>query len=178
LVPGLVLLSASCMPMRGSQGQDDIHSLQGQPGDKDGASDSQPLCPSAQPEMEQSVVFGVVGGTVEVPRLAYLKEPQPVTDEVLSLSGPVKPTEVFRFAAPCAGSACQHFDGADCRLAKRTVRMLPEAVHRLPPCRLRPRCRWWQQEGGAACMRCPMVVTENYWPSEEQRRSADPSSQE
>jgi len=137
-------------------------------------SDSTPLCPSAQPEMESSVVFGVGGGSVEEPRLAYLNEPQPVTDEILELSGPVKPTEVFRFAAPCAGSGCKHFDGADCSLAKRTVSMLPAAVNKIPPCRIRPRCRWWRQEGVAACMRCPVVVTENYRFTEEQRRVADP----
>lgn len=136
---------------------------------------SQPLCPSAQPQMADSVVFGVVGGTVEEPRLSYLKDPQPVTEEILKLSDPVQPTEVFRFAAPCAGSACQHFDGTDCGLAKKTVELLPQAVDRLPPCRLRPKCRWWRQEGRAACMRCPVIVTENYQPTAEQRQAADPS---
>lgn len=135
-----------------------------------------PFCPSAQPEMAGSVVFGVVSGTVEEPQLAYLTEPQPVSDELLALAGPVKPTEVFRFAAPCAGHACQHFDGANCLLATRIVQLLPTAVERLPPCRLRPRCRWWQQEGKAACMRCPQVVTENYKPSEKARQAADPNT--
>jgi hypothetical protein len=55
-----------------------------------------PLCPSTtHPEQEGSVVFGVVGGTVESPRLAYLREPQPVTDELLAVSGSVTPTEFF-----------------------------------------------------------------------------------
>jgi hypothetical protein len=164
--------------MCGSEGQDDTR-LAEEPASDEGKgsnSDSQPLCPSAQPEMEDSVVIGVVGGTAEDPRLAYLKEPRPVTDDLLALSGPVKPTEVFRFAAPCAGGACQHFDGSDCRLAKRTVSMLPAAVNTLPPCRLRPRCRWWRQEGAAACMRCPVIVTEHYRPTEQQRRVADPSN--
>jgi hypothetical protein len=137
--------------------------------------DARPLCPSAPPKKTDTVVFGVVGGTADEPRLAYLKDPQPVTDEVLALSKPVKPTEVFRFAAPCAGSGCQHFDGNECRLVKKTVQLLPAVVDRLPPCRLRPRCRWWRQEGGAACTRCPMVVTENYQPSEQQRQVADPA---
>lgn len=130
------------------------------------------LCPSAQPEMPGSLLFGVVTGSVDAPRVAYLTEPQPVSDELLALSGPVRPTEVFRFAAPCAMSQCRHFDGADCRLVQRTVQLLPEAVGRLPPCRLRPQCRWWQQEGRAACLRCPQVVTENYAPSEVEREAA------
>jgi len=33
---------------------------------------SPPLCPSAQPQMEGSTIIGVVGGTPEQPRLAYL----------------------------------------------------------------------------------------------------------
>jgi len=126
--------------------------------------------------MQGSVVLGVVGGTAEEPRLAYLKEPQPVTEDLLALSAPVKPTEVFRFAAPCAGGGCLHFDGTSCRLATKTVQLLPAAVNRLPRCRLRPRCRWWRQEGRDACLRCPVVVTENYLPSEQQRQAADPTT--
>ena len=135
------------------------------------------LCPSTtHPETEGSVVFGVVGGTVESPRLAYLREPQPVTDELLALSGSVSPTEVFRFAAPCARSGCQHFDGTDCRLAKRIVSMLPTVVDVLPACQLRSNCRWWQQEGKAACLRCPQIVTKTYNPPEKLRQVATPTS--
>lgn len=139
------------------------------------ATDDLPLCPSAKPEMDGSVVFGVVGGTVEKPRLAHLVEPQPVTDELLALSGSVTPTEIFRFAALCAGSACQHFDGENCRLATKIVQLLPEVVAGLPPCRLRSNCRWWQQEGKAACMRCPQIVTETHHPSEQLRQAANPA---
>jgi hypothetical protein len=135
-----------------------------------------PLCPSAQPEMADSILFGMVTGTVDEPRVAYLTEPQPVTDEILGLADPVKPTEVFRFAAPCAGRGCQHFDGVNCQLASRVVKLVPAVVDLLPPCRIRPDCRWWQQEGKAACMRCPLVVTQNYVPSEQQRKAADPTS--
>lgn len=132
------------------------------------------MCPSAQPEMEGSVVLGVVGGTVEEPRVAYLVKPLPVNGSLLALSGSMKPTEVFRIAARCAGTACQHFDGTDCRLATRIVQMLPDVVDILPACQLRPHCRWWLQEGKAACVRCPQVVTERYQPTELERQAADP----
>ncbi|HEY9608887.1 MAG TPA: nitrogen fixation protein [Allocoleopsis sp.] len=136
-----------------------------------------PLCPSTtHPEQRESVVFGVVGGTVESPRLAYLREPQPVTDELLAVSGSVAPTEVFRFAAPCAGSGCKHFDGTDCRLIQRIVNVLPTVVDVLPACQLRSSCRWWQQEGKAACLRCPQVVTKTYNPSDTLRQVASPSN--
>jgi hypothetical protein len=133
------------------------------------------LCPSAQTNWADSVMFGIVGGTVEEPRLIHLTETQPVTDELLALSQPANPTEVFRFAAPCAGNGCQHFDGSNCRLATKIVHMLPTVVEQLPPCHLRPTCRWWQQEGKAACLRCPQIVTETYHPSEHLRQAADPA---
>lgn len=139
-------------------------------------SKTQSLCPSAQPDWENSVVLGVVSGTVEEPRLAYLIEPQPVTDELLALTKPVLPTEVLRFAAPCAGIACKHFDGTNCRLVARTVQLLPKVVDVLPACRLRPKCRWWQQEGKAACLRCPQVVTDSYTSSQQVRKAAIPDT--
>jgi hypothetical protein len=134
-----------------------------------------PLCPSARPEMEDSVVFGVIVGTSEEPRLAHLVKPQPVTHELLALADPVAPTEIFRFAASCAGNGCQHFDGAKCRLATRIVENLPTVSEELPPCSIRSSCRWWQQEGKAACMRCPQIVTDIYSPSDQLRQAADPS---
>lgn len=134
------------------------------------------LCPSAQPDWEGARVIGVVGGTPERPETAYLDQAQPVTQEILDLAGPVAPAEVFRFAAPCANSACGHYDGAEqkCRLAEKTVRWVEQAVDNLPKCSIRVSCRWWQQEGPAACRRCPQVVTINFAPSRAMRDAADP----
>jgi hypothetical protein len=130
------------------------------------------LCPSAQPDMEGCRVLGVVGGTVEAAQVAYVNEHLPVSEELLASATPLKPTEVFRFAAHCEGKACRHFDGANCNLATRIVQILPAVVDSLPACLIRPTCRWYQQEGRAACMRCPQVVTESYEPSEEFLRAA------
>ena len=136
--------------------------------------DNSLLCPSAQPDMADSFVFGVISGTVEQPSVKYFTKPQPVTDELLALAEPVKPTEVFRFAASCEAKGCQHFDGNNCRLVTRIVEKLPTVVEALPPCTVRSHCRWWQQEGKAACLRCPQVVTELYQPSESQVEIATP----
>ena len=136
-------------------------------------------CPSARPEMPGATILGVINGSVEQPRVAYLDQTQPVTGEILALAEPVSPTQVFRFAAPCAGNACQHFDGANCKLATRIVEHLPEAVDDLPECTIRSACRWWMQEGAAACRRCPLVVTESYGAleiSEPLRVAADPAT--
>jgi hypothetical protein len=132
------------------------------------------LCPSADPHMEGAVVFGVAGGSSASPRVAYLDQPQPATPEVLALSAPVKPAEVFRVAARCAETQCQHFDGSRCRLATRIVQILPAVVSSLPLCRIRPECRWWQQEGREACLRCPQVVHEAFNPTEPLRAAAGP----
>jgi hypothetical protein len=121
-----------------------------------------PFCPSAQPEMDDAVVLGVVTPGETGPSVAYLRDHQLATPEVLAMAAPVGPTEVFRFAARCEGSACRHFDGANCRLVTRIVALLPEVTEALPPCRIRPECRWYKQEGRAACLRCPQVVTQSF----------------
>ena len=132
-------------------------------------------CPSAQPSAD-GVVIGVVTGTADQRRIGYLSEPQPVTEEILALAAPVAPAQVFRMAAPCMGDGCKHFSGGDCGLVKRIVASLDPVVSGLPPCRIRPTCRWFRQEGKAACLRCPQVVTNTYDGSELQRRVADPDA--
>ena len=69
------------------------------------------LCPSTPPEMKNTIVFGVIGGTAEKPRVNYLRKGQSVTDKLIALSHPVNPTEVFRIATTCAANRCQNFDG-------------------------------------------------------------------
>jgi hypothetical protein len=86
----------------------------------------------------------------------------------------VPPTQVLRIAAPCQEKACCHFDGADCRLAVRLVQLLPHAGETLPACQIRPDCRWFQQEGKAACYVCPQIVTYTVNPTEELSRAAAP----
>src|SRR3954454_2763392 len=132
------------------------------------------LCPSALPEMPGGRIFGVVGGSAAEPSLAYLDEAVPATEELLALAGPVQPTEVFRMAAPCVESKCCHFDGQDCQLATRIVQILPAVAEGLPPCAIRRDCRWFQQEGRVACMRCPQVVTLNCAASEGMVQAAAP----
>jgi hypothetical protein len=130
-------------------------------------------CPSAQPNMPGSRVLGVVSGTPDAYEVAYLNEFLPVSDEILALAGEVKPTQVLRFAAPCQEKKCCHFDGKDCRLVTRIVNILPAGTEGLPACLIRATCRWYQQEGKAACFRCPQVVTYLAEPSESMRLAAE-----
>jgi len=130
------------------------------------------LCPSAQPDMEGARVLGVISGSAEQSQVAYLNSNVPVTAGLLAAAAPLKPTEVFRFAAHCEENKCRHFDGSHCQLATRIVQILPVVTDGLPPCLIRAECRWFQQEGKAACMRCPQVVTESYEPDEDFKRAA------
>lgn len=117
-------------------------------------------CPSAQPGMPDAQVLGVVKRTAEGPRVAYVNGLAPVTDEVLDAAGPMPATTVLRFAARCETSACRHFNGECCTLATRIAELLPEVADGLPPCAIRPSCRWFAEQGGSICLRCPQVVTQ------------------
>ena len=117
------------------------------------------LCPSAQPDMEDARIIGVISGTPEEPQIAYLAPGVTIDASVTTTLNELDPTQVFRFAAKCEQSRCMHFDGARCALARRIVDQLPEVVDALPVCQIRSGCRWFAEQGGAACRRCPQVVT-------------------
>jgi hypothetical protein len=125
--------------------------------------------------MEAARIIGVVGGSPDSPRVALLDEPQTATTELLSLSGPLEPTQIFRFAAHCETSKCSHFDGTDCQLATRIVNILPAVTSDLPTCRIRANCRWYLQEGKPACLRCPQVITRDSTPNADMIQAATPA---
>ena len=132
------------------------------------------MCPSAQPEMRGATVFAVIQGTATQPRAAYLDQLVTITPKVLALAAPVEPTEVFRIGAVCAEGDCQHFSGGRCRLVTQLVESVPKVVTSPPPCLLRSGCRWWHQEGVAACLRCPQIVTRMYGATETLQEAAKP----
>jgi hypothetical protein len=132
-------------------------------------------CPSAQPEMADARLLGVVSGEADEPRLAYLNERVPATAELLAEAAPAEPGEVFRLAARCEQSRCTHFDGGRCQLAARIVDGLNAVTDKLPPCIIRSTCRWYSQEGAQACYRCPQIVTFNANASATMRDVAGPA---
>ena len=119
------------------------------------------LCPSATAQAERATVFAVVAGSVGAPRAVYLDRALPLDASTLALAGDVAPTEVLRIASACAGSGCHHFDAAHdhCALGTQVVRHAPVVVHKLPRCAIRRDCRWWHEQGSAACTRCPQIAT-------------------
>ncbi len=125
-------------------------------------------CPSAQPEAKGSRIYGVMTGPSDRPRVGYLTQTLEPTAELLALSGEAKPTQLFRIAAPCMNRGCAHFDGA-CKLAQRIVSSTPAVVNALPDCQIRETCRWFDQEGAAACLRCPQVMTDKAEASDHEK---------
>jgi hypothetical protein len=133
------------------------------------------MCPSADSQMPNSVIFGIVVGTAAAPHLVHLDRAIPVPPELLALAAPVQPTEIFRVAATCSEGACTHFDGANCRLTQRIVAELPTVTEQIPACAIRSTCRWWHQEGKPACLRCQQIVRDNYVASEQLIHAIDPA---
>src|SRR5436305_1818361 len=58
--------------------------------------------------------------------------------------------------------------------SRRTVAFVPPVVESLPPCRIRPSCRWFAEQGKHVCFRCPVIVTDNYVPSPAVAAAAQP----
>jgi hypothetical protein len=133
-----------------------------------------PLCPSAEADSPDAVVLGVMLGSADEPRLRPLEHPVPVTDEILATTAPLPPTRVLRLAATCQEDTCRHFAEGRCAFGAKLVRLLPPVTATLPYCRIRNRCRWFAEEGPAACFRCPQVVTEAVDPSPPMAAAADP----
>jgi hypothetical protein len=124
--------------------------------------------------MAGATAFGVIDHGNEMPLLGYLDQPTPVSPELLDLAKPLRPTQIFRFAAPCQGDRCGHWSGAACTLVDRITELLPVVSLTLPPCRIRSDCRWFAQRGRNACVRCPQVVTQNEQPTEQMIVAATP----
>ena len=135
------------------------------------------LCPSAHPAMESVSILGVVNDSVSGPRIEFLGAPRVATDDLLRLSAPVTPTEVFRLSAKC-DQGCRHFGDDICSLASRITSILPSVSVGLPSCGIRGNCRWFHQEGRAACERCAQVITTNFFPSARDIKAASPGQQQ
>lgn len=119
------------------------------------------LCPSAQPHLHGSAIFASVEKKSQGPDVSFLRSSFPVSEgtRIALAAGMLHANEMFRFAAPCEQAGCTNWSGDHCRVAERLVQILPVSSLELPACVIRPDCRWFAQEGGAACMRCSQVVT-------------------
>lgn len=116
-------------------------------------------CPSA-PARPGSSLLAIVGSDG---RLAHLSPPIPVDEAfVAAASRHGAPETRMRFTSPCLEAGCAQWTGSSCGVIEQ---VLATGAHdgqptRLPRCDIRSGCRWYRQEGGAACRACPLVLTD------------------
>lgn len=116
-------------------------------------------CPSA-PAQPGAALLAIVGSDG---RLAHVSPPIPVDEAfVATASRHGAPEARMRFTAPCLEAGCAQWTGSSCGVIEQ---VLATGVHedqptRLPRCDIRSGCRWYRQEGGAACRACPLVLTD------------------
>jgi hypothetical protein len=131
----------------------------------------EPLCPSF-PCVDGALLIGIIGPDGKV---NYLRPAPTVDPEFVELAGQGRPAEQrFRFAAPCATSACAHWSGTRCGVvdhalsaaqrsaaagstAAGSAEERPAGSEPLPRCSIRSSCRWFAQRGRDACLVCPSV---------------------
>ena len=115
-------------------------------------------CPSAQPDMVDARPIGLLSGSPTEVRIAFFKKEAIDAFDWRRTDGS-EATRALRFGARCEEKRCGHFDGRSCQLGKRVSEDLELVVDHLPPCLLRPSCRWHAERGPSVCLRCPQVAT-------------------
>lgn len=119
------------------------------------------LCPSSRCT-DGALLLGVVrrDGTV-----AFTPTPLRIDARFVEKAHEGRTPEArFRFAGPCQRARCQQWTGERCGVIDLVLDRAREAgvagAPALPDCAIRPRCRWFGQQGADACLVCPLVVTE------------------
>jgi hypothetical protein len=115
-------------------------------------------CPSAPPEAG-SVLLGVVASPGQI---VYITPNPPVSQEMLETfqKNGIVAENRLRFAGPCMEHRCLQWAGNRCGLIDRVVDHFgpAEGGEPLPRCGIRGTCRWFAQQGRAACESCPEVI--------------------
>ena len=119
------------------------------------------LCPSARAE-PGATLLGVIGVDGQV---AYLKTKLEIDQDFIDEASEYgAPEERFRFSGKCVEGKCMQWDnGASrCGVLDGVAPLLGrgDAEAPLQPCVIRGACRWFRQDGAAACRICPGVITE------------------
>jgi hypothetical protein len=112
---------------------------------------------TCSPSNEIRSITGPSASVPGLPQPAPFDEPRRRTDWLAGRGGESR----FRTAAPCVTARCGRWDGRRCEvgagLAALADGRTPAA---LPACGIRARCRWWAEQGAAACRLCPLVRTD------------------
>lgn len=118
-------------------------------------------CPSAECS-SGNWLFGLVRGDGTVGRLT---PPVKIDKEFVDIANLGRdPQKRFRFVGDCVEKRCEHWNEKKCQIAKQIVTAIESDVAQEPirepqKCSFRPECRWFSQEGWAACGVCLHVIT-------------------
>ena len=116
-------------------------------------------CPSTS--VANSTVF--LGMITPAGRVAYVTPAIPADVVLDDLDSTERVESRYRFAGPCVTSSCGFWTGDHCGLGARLVESYEEvggAQVDLPKCAIRRTCRWFAEQGPAACSPCSYVVTD------------------
>ncbi|RKN49683.1 hypothetical protein D7223_08875 [Micromonospora endolithica] len=118
------------------------------------------MCPST-PAANATVFLGMI---TPAGRVAYVTPALPA-EVALATAGTDAPVESrYRLAGPCVTTTCGFWTGDHCGLGERVVASYREtagpAETDLPHCAIRRTCRWYAEQGRAACTACSHVVTD------------------
>lgn len=113
------------------------------------------LCPSGRCQEGSALlgIWGPGGRLVYTPGLPELDAAMAARFEANGGSAG------FRFSEPCLEDGCGNWGAGGCEVARAAARHAASAEPgHLPQCGLRHSCRWYHQEGLAACRVCPFVL--------------------
>jgi len=130
----------------------------------DTATDPAATCPSA-PAVGSSRLLGIVGPGG---RVVYTPGGPRLTETLRSGLGETRADghleTRYRFSGACVESGCAFWQEGECAAVTAAHREYDAVAGAaadgpLPECGIRDTCRWWAQEGPAACAVCTFVVT-------------------
>ena len=121
-------------------------------------------CPSAPCE-SGGTLLGLID---ENGRVGYLTPAITIDQEFVDkVEQGRSPRKRFRFAGPCVEGRCRQWTGSRCGIVDTAIEAVdgldPAAAREegvLPQCAIRSSCRWYAQEGAAACAACSFVITD------------------
>lgn len=127
------------------------------------AEDTPRTCPSAR-AAPGATLLGVLGRDG---RMVPLRTAMTVDQDFVAATGP-RPEARMRFAHACVKGHCAQWTGHRCGVIEKVLGHLgvPEPAP-LPPCLIRATCRWFAEQGAAACGVCDLVVTDTAAPAAE-----------
>ena len=104
-----------------------------------------------------NLLIGIVSGDGAI---VPVRPPLPVDETFVdgARQASERPPEArFRFAGRCVTSSCRQWTGSRCSIGDIVAASRPDPEP-LQPCVIRPTCRWWLQNGPAACHGCTLVA--------------------